>query len=765
MWTLSIPTVLRILAALALLRAPVEASARAEERIDIVSVTLNGHALGDALLTVHRDETRLEARLLARAGLRWPLAAERFVTGDTLVAIDEVPGLTWQLDTLTGALDLRAPASAFRSTHLSMAPPRQPASDALTSVVANYAVTGRADGMAVSSEITGQVGGLLLQTSVSLRGGEPVRRGLTSVTFDDRDRLVRWQVGESLQRGVTGSAHRVLGVSVSRAFEMDPTYAWQTPTSLAGALDAPATAEIYVNGQLVSRAALPAGAFALEDIPASIGLGDVRVVLRDAFGRQQDLTQRFYRGPSLLRPGTHQFRYQVGVDPRQSSGLGGRTYVLAEHRVGLTRALTVGATATGMDTQWRGGPIVAVQSPLGGLELGALVDAGAGAARYGGSAAYDYRSRWLSLRLSLAPSERSWALGPARYDLVTGVGAAPWRGTSVFAGLTRVHDWRGARQTRASVGTSLSWWRRSSLQVQASRVQSAGEPGAFGIGVTWGLAFGNRSSASIGWSASDGVAGPMIATVQTPMPTGPGVGYMAQWAGDGQREAITRTMLSAQHPLLRADVQHLRVGGRDTWDANVSGAVVVAGGGVFLTRPIPDAWALVEIPSGSGVQASASNQQVGRTNRGGRLLVPSLTSYTPQRLSVDAEDLPIGAVLGAYDATVVPRLRAGVRVRFAAVALRAWSGRLLLPATWASLGATARLERGGGTVMARSPVGHGGEVYFEFDGGDPVRVVVESALAVATCDLPERRAVGDATLTDIGDLTCRETVTTLVNAR
>ena len=724
----------------------------------IGTIVVNQRRIGDGIVLIVDGEPHMMATVFEHAGLVAPPAARRTLDGDRLVNLAAVPSLraSWRAD--DEILEIEADADAFAATAVTLGPVGRTPAQAMTSVVANYAVSARAGGTAVSSDVAAHWKGLLWQSALSVqrtRGGHLVlARGLSSVTFDDQRRLVRWEVGESIQRSLLHGARRVVGVSVSRAFDIDPSATWQSPVALGGAVAAPSSAEVFVNGQLVARTELAAGQFELRDIPAGLGAGDVRVVLRDAYGRQQDLTQSIYRSPSVLRPGLHQFRYLAGVAPAFGT-MAGRTVVQADHRLGLAPGLTAGFTLAGEGTRWTGGPVVATQSRLGAAEIGLVGQVDRGASRVGGSLAYEYRGRVLSFRGAVRPSVDAWLPAPMRYDASANVGASPVRTLTLMAGWGQAHDRLTGRTTRGTLGATWSVSGRSNLQLLVSHTQGSSRVPSRSLGLTWTTLFGDRSTAALAWNGTGHGAGDISTTVHRAMPIGPGIGYSGQWS-DGMT-GVTRAMLSAQQRTLRADLQHTRINGVDTWEASAAGAAVFTAHGTHLSRPIHDAWAIVEVPGRTRVLGFANRQPVGTTSGGGRLLIPTLASYADARLSVDEDELPMGVTLSAHEVAIRPGLRGGVRVRFGETTVRAFIARLRTAALGGLVGAKAALHGRRDEWLAASPIGNDGEVYFEVVVGAPARILVTSSRGQLQCVVPAAASDPDEPLRDLGVLVCRET--------
>ncbi len=95
----------------------------------------------------------------------------------------------------------------------------------------------------------------------------------------------------------------------------------------------------------------------------------------------------------------------------------------------------------------------------------------------------------------------------------------------------------------------------------------------------------------------------------------------------------------------------------------VDGAVAVAGGGVFLTNRIDDAFAVVDVGA-PDVAVEFENRPAGRTDSNGRLLIPGLRSYQRNKITIDPENLPVNASIPTTKAFVVPADRSGVTVKF-----------------------------------------------------------------------------------------------------
>ena len=161
----------------------------------------------------------------------------------------------------------------------------------------------------------------------------------------------------------------------------------------------------------------------------------------------------------------------------------------------------------------------------------------------------------------------------------------------------------------------------------------------------------------------------------------------------------------------------------------VNGAVATMGGGVFLSNRIEDSFAVVDTGT-PNVDVLHENRPAGKTNSRGQVLIPTLRSYQPNKITIDPAGLPINADISETQIVVTPADRTGVLARFgvktdvksAVVVLSDPSGKVL-PA-----GAAGRLEGTEEPFM----VGYDGRAY--------VRGLDEANTVVVTLPAGECRA-------------------------
>jgi len=689
-------------------------------------VTINEVDQGTWLLILLDDDvlTRVQdlenARLSGFDGRRESYYGEEFVDLGSLA-----PEVRFVLDTEALTLKLTVPSSYFGSTTLSLAdgPPQGIVYSKNTSAFFNYALSGgsfsRIEGFA---EAGVSMRGNLLYSSASRSAEGDVLRGMTNFTIDDRDHLRRWVVGDTYARsGGLGGALFLGGVSVSRDFSLNPYFNRYPTLAFSGALTTPSRVDVYVNGAIVRTEQLPPGQFDLSNIPVPTGTGSAEVVIRDAFGQRQTLTHPFYASSAVLAKGLQEYTYNLGLR-RNDLGASSADYeqlsFLGQHRVGVTDALTAGFRLEGDRDRVSGGPGLAVKLAAGELDAELAVSSDHGDPGYAGAAAYRYIGRPLNFGFLLeAQSARYANLALAQVQDRPRYGAGAFVGAQFGrrVGLTLQHtssDMRdGPTRRLSSLLTSVTLARYASLVVSgaSSRVGSSTDNQVF-VGVSFFLKAGITGSAN--YQRAAGVDTETV-DFQKPLPVGTGYGFRVGGSdGDGTRAASG--LIQYQGPYGRYEASYARVGDQAAADVFVSGGLVAIGGAIVPTRAVGQSFALIRIPGAKGVAGFANNQEVGKTSRRGKLLVPDLLPYYGNNVSIADWDLPIDYAIDATEKLVAPPYRGGAIVTFPVDRIQSVTGTVVLELNGEDVAPSyGELEVISAGSHFESPLGEAGEFYLE----------------------------------------------------
>jgi outer membrane usher protein len=588
-------------------------------------------------------------------------------------------------------------------------------------------------------------------------------RGPTSVTFDRRERLQRWTVGDAIAAsGTLGAALPMAGVTISRDYDLDPYFIRFPTVGLGGALTTPAAVDVYVNDRLIRTEQLLPGTFTISDLPIPAGAGGARLVVRDAFGRQQEIGGSYYVTTALLQRGLQQYQYSFGVQrlhPTTSSWDYGHPALLATHRVGVTDGLTLGGRIEASDDVVSGGPQAVMRlGRLGELEAAAAMSRGPRGSGTAGSAAYQYVGRATSVTGAVRAATRPYETLATALDLRgalaldAGVSASARLGPRATATLA----WQQQRSygttpdhSSVSASGSMRLTARSDMSITVSRSRIGGAP-SLGIFAGFSVAVSERASAGASIQHAEGRTA-VAAEMQRSLPLGEGYGYRMR--AEGGPSSLVDGEVQYQTRFGRYEMRQEHLEGRAVTTLNASGSVVGIGGRLFASRPVEQSFALVRVPGVSHVRAFMSNQEIGQTDGRGNLLIPNLLPYYGNRLSIADVDVPLDLSIGAKEMTLAPPYRGGAVALFPVSREHRLTGSVVVArpgGVFVPVSGRLQVQLDGRTI--ESPIGHGGQFYLEGLSPGSYHATVEHE--TVTCRFTLRVPEAEAPIVKLGTVQC-----------
>lgn len=693
----------------------------------VVDIEINQSAHAESLIVL-RDGAQglwLEASDFARLRLAPPPEAPYPHQGRSYYALQAIPGSSVRIDESAQRVEVTVPATALETTRLA-APRRSstPVTAAELGGFLNYQLSGQRIG---STDVTGafaELGvfgskGVLTNTAVArdFAGNRSLLRLDTTFTHDFVESMNTLSIGDAISdAGAWGSAVRFGGLRFSRNFAIRPDLLTTPLLSAAGSASVPSTVDVFVNNQHVSNAQLPPGPFVIDNLPSITGTGDVRVVVTDALGRTQVMTQRFYSGVGLLAPGLTQFSVDVGrlrEDYATASNHYGPMIGQATYRRGLSPVLTVEARAEGSaDGARAAGVNAATQIGAFGV-LNATLAGGGDVSGRGSLLAlgFEHRGEHASFLLSAQSASRGFrALGqPA--DPATRIHEQITAQAGIDAGRTGTFSVAFARQTyfgqhsqqTVSVSDSLVMGRAGYLSLSLTR--SVGAQASTSVYLLFTRSLGERRSATVTGVGGSGTGAPKsgleAGMMQNP-PVGVGTGWRVNAGTNGTYDLDVRRHFAAG----TVEAQAARNQGVSGQSLFATGAATLLDGDLRFVRQVPTSFAVVEVGDVADLPVYVDNQLVTRTNESGHALVPNLRPYEDNKISVHPEDLPLDTSIGARAIVLAPAYRSGVVARFPVERIRSGTFRLRqLDGTPVPLGAMVEVGR------ETFPVVNGGLVY------------------------------------------------------
>jgi len=717
--------------------APVIAAEPTTGQRAILQLVINEVDQGEVYAWLRSGDVLLRLQDLESAGVHNLEGTRESIGKHTYVALSSLaPAVTYLFDDKTLVLHVTVQSTLQGTTVLDLTPaaPSGTVYTRDTSLFVNYAAETRGfSRYSAFGEAGLSINGHLLSSTVSRNEDGRVVRGLSALTLNDTQNLTRWTIGDSFATSdLLGGSVFFAGISVSRNFGLNPYFYSFPRPGLSGTALTPSTVSVYSDNGLLRQESVAPGQFELQNIPVSNGYRVNRVVIRDIFGREAEILSPFYLSTRVLQAGISEYSYNVGVR-RNNLGVESWHYdspvLLARYRFGATDSLTPGGHVEAADHVVNGGLRLTTRFILGEMDLSV---AGSHADDVSGSAAsftYSFLRRWFSLGASVQVASAHYATVslPASVDRAevqaTGFFGFPI-GTrtsiNVEETYSRFRDTGEVRRTGVTGNVRVT----ENLSLFSSNSWSQVSAGSSSFEVFVGLSyfFGNNTTGNIYTQQQKGSSVEGI-RVQRSLPVGPGLGYLVEGStGADTSHGLGQIQYQGQYG--RYEALYDSAVARPV--LTVSGGVVALGGSVHATRAIDDGFALIRTPGVSGMRGYVNNQEVGRTNAKGELVVPNnLVSYYGNRIGINDQDIPLDYRVDTTERTIAPPFRGGALVVFPVKRLQILTGTLRIETagelrvpTYGTLTVTTQ----DGTI--ESPVGKNGEFYLEnLDAGSHEAVV------------------------------------------
>jgi outer membrane usher protein len=742
---------------LAIVMVAAEARSQSEQRA-MLPVKINETSHGDVLSLIEGEDVFVPKTFLEQIALPLERAATKTMAGEEYVSLKSLaPNLSFAIDPADLVLSITVDPK-FLGRQVVALQRRSGAEDrgGDPSLFFNYAVTGQTKHTpTLFTEVGASRGNRLFYSGLSRTPESGFVRGLTYLNWDSTSKLRRWTAGDAfVGTDVLGGSVDISGVTVFRQYSLQPYLVRSPSLDVTGSAVTPSTVEVYVNGQLTNRLAVPAGVFTLHDLPVTGGLGNTRLVIRDAFGRETVQADSFYYSTTVLRKGFSDYTFSAGAIRRDLS----RSFdfdgggALAQYRRGITDFVTIGGRAEADRHIVSGGPRVTFTTRFGDFDLSGA--ASRDEHQSGTAASYGYRFNAPRFSFGLAAIERS-----DRYSTL-----------SMAANSDRpIHDWN------AFLSGSMRWFSlgllanrnesRSGILFQRLALQANAPLGRFGnffvsagkveqngkrqpeilVGIT--LSLGHATTADVLGRRSEGRNG-LRTELRKPLTMANGFGYaLSTDSLTDERFAALQYQTSYGRYEIDTDPRN-----SDQTTYSIAGGLVGIGHRVLLSRPVQDSFALAQVGV-PGVRVFASNQEVGRTTSSGDLLIPNLLPHYLNLLRINDKDVPIEYEVAGTEVTVVPPSRGGVVAVFPVRKMRSYAGSMRLMIVGQpfvpSLGEVQ--VRAGDKPLTLS-LGRSGEFYVEdlSPGIYPARLLIGRI----QCDFRLVLPSTDAALTQLGAIAC-----------
>ncbi|WP_430309439.1 fimbria/pilus outer membrane usher protein [Pseudomonas sp. PONIH3] len=493
--------------------------------------------------------------------------------------------------------------------------------------------------------------------------------------YTDEQRLLTYEAGDLVTGALPWTTSvRVGGLQLSRDFGARPDLVTYPLPAFAGEAAVPTSLDLLINGYKSSSTELQPGPYTLTNVPFINGAGEAVVVTTDALGRQVSTTLPFYVTSSLLAKGLSDFSVAAGSLRRDYAVRDfayGPGVASATLRHGLSDYFTVETHAESAESLMLGG--------LGGnLRLGTfgVLNAAVTQSRFEGDTGqqlalgYQYNSRRIGFNYQRVQRHGDYA-DLSRVDSpYTRLSQRSEQATlslnldsygSLGAGYFDVRAGDGTRTRLINLSWSKPLWRNSSLYLSANR-----EVGDSQWAAQAQLVIPFDLHGTLAFSAERGKDGQDLQRVNysQAVPVGGGLGYNLGYATGGNRDDYRQADLTWRLQSVQLQVGAYGSSGEMTRWADASGSLVLMDAGLFAANRIDDAFVVVSTSGYADVPVRYENQQIGRTDRNGHLLVPYSSGYYRGKYEIDPMDLPADVLAPQVEQRVAVRRGSGYLLEF-----------------------------------------------------------------------------------------------------
>jgi outer membrane usher protein len=649
-----------------------------------LELVLNGRRTQQIIPVYFENNTiRLRPQDLQRQGV--PL----HVNGDRLY-LSDIPSATFEYQMQDQSIEIHLPDHLLPYHTIGKNRERLDITPADTAFLLNYDAfmsSGLHDikpqiSVFLEQRVTGQFG--IFATSGLWRNGSQggYKRYDSSFRTSHADTATILEFGDFITRNLAdASAVRLGGVQISRDFAVRPDIITYPLPRFTGRAALPSTVELLIDGRSVANAEVDPGQFLFDTLPITGGAGQAQLVVTDIHGRSTTTSMPFYISSNLLASGLTDFAVSAGFF-RENFGIKNFSYsdfaATASIRHGLRDFLTAELRAEYSRDFWLlGGGTQARLSNLGILSAAIANSQTQGKGGQHMSIGYDYQAGGFSIGLRHIRQSRYYRdLGTmdlftraaSRRQSLAGINLSmgQWGNVGLNYADFKNEDQPSSRY--ANLNWSIPAFSRGQFYAQAGRdFTTQGWNASLSLSLSLG---GDNGSISAGIADQSKGKRSYRADYSRSVPTDTGIGWNVgasasedgakEWRGDFQwRTAPVQFRFGGAG-------FHQKHGGttQNIW-AGASGGIVLMDGFVALANQLPTNFAVVSTSGFANIPVRYEHQLIGRTNKDGRLFIPTLTPWYPGRVSIDPLELPANVHVPEVERRLVVEGGRGVHVRFA----------------------------------------------------------------------------------------------------
>jgi outer membrane usher protein len=663
------------------LSSTIRISASQDLKEMLYAIALNGQEVSEGTIVLQKGEGDffVEEGDLRRWRIRLPETGGVKFQNRTFYPLNKLEGIRIVVDAPTQTLRIEVPARLFVTSVLEEAETRGPKPVHGTGGFWNYDLSlekghgtkSRLDGIFEGGFFSrfGAVTSNFILREIG-RDNSVVRLD-TLWAMDDVEKRQVFRLGDSFTRGgAMGRPVRFAGFQWATNFGTDPGFISFPTPSVSGLAERASVVDVLVNNVKVLSKETPAGPFDVYKVPVTTGKGEVSLIVKDFLGREHGVIVPYYASPALLKRGLSDFSYEAGFR-RENYSLGSDDYggllFSGSHRYGFTDSLT-GEAHLEVEETTRMASIggVWLHPSFGSFSLGIAGSHGSYGWGQQGLFGYSYVSRPFNFGITARMSSPRFDQIDLnrrlshKYQYLMSAGAGLGRLGSL--GLTFTYQ-RQFERERTSILTGSYNIRLWKGHLNVSGYQSFHADATYGLTATYSIPVSRERTLTAYGSAGRENHDAGVELLKSVSTFESGYGYRVRAEKSGEAERFHGSV-AGQSEWGRATLDVSRLDGLNFYRGSLSGSLGVLDGKFFASRWIAQSFGIAQVAEYENVKVYRSNQEAGRTNSRGYLMIPNLLPYYSNTLRAEDSDLPFDCRIESTTVTAVPYFRSGVTVRF-----------------------------------------------------------------------------------------------------
>lgn len=650
----------------------------------VFHVFLNTKDKGDCFLVLEDGDVRIQKDDLISLGFREE-EIKRCRIEDGAISIKSLyPELLFRIDEKNACLYLFADLELFEKYSLDLLPkastpifyPQENSFFSNYRVNYSFSQDKSYHRLIGSNELFLRANDYLVSSNFSW-DDKSITRGNTNIIKDFKEEMTRVSCGDlCASSGRLGGGRQVLGFAIKRDFTLQPDFVSHPLPSFSFAISKPSKIKCYLGNRLIAEESFPSGKIELLNLPVQ-GQESLRLSILDNEGVTKEIISDLdcTRKPRLRDYSLCLGSKKYGEKYKDFAGAFSYQVNLFQNTTGRIRTeadeklVNLGAEFTS-------------SLPYGNaLNWGAAVSKSEGLSGAGYFCDYSVAFGRIGFVVNLGiytPNYSNLSVGAlddkAKVDRKTSLWFSLGKFGRLFANSFTQKRYIKGEKGGISVNYS-KYFSRGCLNISTSRADKNDV-----VSEVWlNLFFPISQNVSGGYNVNTrrGKTSEEF-SLKTTSKIGPGFDTSIKRMPDGEVQRKLSLKVQNNYGNYYARYFDKKT---DSYELSADGSVVFIGGIVpYLSRTINDGFVLVKVDGLKGVKLYQGGSTAGRTNNRGECLIAGLSSYTPNKLSLDlkGKELPIEYSVQKQTQYVLPPYRGGIKIDFGVVKIQVICGRIVI---------------------------------------------------------------------------------------